>query len=228
MKSPYETKITKKADEVIKILKKENYKPELLQNSWEEYCVTLRIKKSAAEIGDIKIYYSPNKNSYKYVFKINNVKESEKVKFILSGNTKGIYKDKGYEIDVDGSYQNGMTGFGAIIRKEGKVIQKLYGLVDENDVEGSRQIAGELRAAMEALEWCEKNSINEITLYYDYNGLRKWAKGEWKAKKNVSKYYAEYMKDVKIKINWVKIKSHTGVYWNEQADKLASKLIISN
>jgi len=33
------------------------------------------------------------------------------------------------------------------------------------------------------------------------------------------------MKDVKTDIDWVKIESHTGVYWNELADKLAKKEI---
>jgi len=228
MKSPYEKQILKKANETIKILKKEKYSSELLNNSWEEYCVTLKIVKEKFYQGDIKIYYSPKKNTFKYVYKISAESESIKLNKILTGEPVRIYKDKGYEIDVDGSFQNGKTGYGAIIRKEGEVIKELCGIVENDDVDGSRQVAGELRAATEAIEWCVKNSISEVTIYYDYNGIRKWAKGEWKAKKPVTKEYAEFMKNIALKINWIKIKSHTGIYWNEQADKLASKLIINN
>jgi hypothetical protein len=41
------------------------------------------------------------------------------------------------------------------------------------------------------------------------------------AKKSITKQYATFMNKAGMKINWVKIKSHTGVYWNEEADKLA-------
>jgi ribonuclease HI len=34
-----------------------------------------------------------------------------------------------------------------------------------------------------------------------------------------------FMNKAGMKINWVKIKSHTGVFWNEEADKLASNAI---
>jgi len=225
MKSPFEAQIRKKANEVIAIFKKNNFESEISENHWEEYCVTMKIWQDEIFIGSMKIYYSPNKKSFKYVFKINNDENIEKIKNILSVDKQKIYKNKGYEIDVDGSYQNGLTGYGAIIRKDGKVIKELCGIVKEIDVDGSRQVAGELKAATETINWCEKNLVDEITIYYDYDGVRKWAKGEWKSKKPVAKEYAEFMKTIKIKIHWVKIKSHTGAYWNEEADRLASRAI---
>jgi len=206
-------------------LEKKNNSVEL--KYWEEYCVTLEISKNNFVIGNMKIYYSPNKKSYKYVFKIDDEKKCEEIKTILSLNVPEIYKNKGYEIDVDGSYQNCRTGYGAIIRKDGKIVKELNGIVKETDVDGSRQVAGELKAAMEAVKWCNENSVKDIIIYYDYDGVRKWAKREWKAKKPVTKEYAEFMKDVKINMHWVKIKSHTGIYWNEQADKLAGRATIN-
>jgi ribonuclease H-related protein len=228
MKSPYEKQISKKAGELEKILSKKNFHSEIPENSWEEYCVAINLYRTGKLIGDIKLYYSPKKNSHKYVYRIKNDKLKEELINLLEGKQKDIYKNKGYEIDVDGSYQNGQTGYGAIIRKDGKVIKELSGIVEKADVDGSRQVAGELRASTEAVEYCLNNSIKEITIYYDYDGVRKWAKGEWKAKKPVSKEYAEFMKSIKLKIHWVKIKSHSGFYWNELADKLACKLIINN
>jgi ribonuclease HI len=199
----YEKNLREKAKELKENLRKENINAVLYEDSWEEYCVSMNIKHAGIDIGDVKIYYSPNKKTYKYINLIKDKNFKEIIKNIQnSSNIKNVYTNKGYEIDVDGSYQKGRTAYGAIIRKNGKVIKKLSGEVTEKETDGSRQIAGELRAVEETVNWCKENKINDIT-----------------------KKYAMFMNKAGMKINWVKIKSHTGVYWNEEADKLANKAI---
>jgi ribonuclease HI len=222
----YEKNLREKAKELKENLRKENINAVLYEDSWEEYCVSMNIKHAGIDIGDVKIYYSPNKKTYKYINLIKDKNFKEIIKNIQnSSNIKNVYTNKGYEIDVDGSYQKGRTAYGAIIRKNGKVIKKLSGEVTEKETDGSRQIAGELRAVEETVNWCKENKINDITIYYDYAGIENWARGRWMAKKNITKKYAMFMNKAGMKINWVKIKSHTGVYWNEEADKLANKAI---
>jgi ribonuclease HI len=222
MKSPYEKKLREKAEELNKKFKKEKIDSSIDESRWEEYCLTLELKYNSIVSGEIKLYYSPNKNNFKYVNRISSNAVKEIALQIQTGTLDSkIYKNKGYEIDVDGSYQNGKTAYGAIIRKDGKVIKKLSGIVSERDVDGSRQIAGELQAVIETVNWCKKKSITDITIYYDYAGIENWARGKWMAKKNISKQYAMFMNKAGMKIEWQKIKSHTGVYWNEEADKLA-------
>jgi len=228
MKSPYEKILREKAEEQIKKLKKEKIDSSIIDNQWEEYCVTLELKNKGKESGKIKIYYSPNRNNFKYVNQISDKSIKETALQIQTGNSDlNIYNDKGYEIDVDGSFQNGKTSYGAIIRKEGKVIKKLSGIVSVRDVDGSRQIAGELQAVIESVNWCLKKSITDVTIYYDYAGIENWARGRWMAKKNITKQYAMFMNKAGLKIEWHKIKSHTGVYWNEEADKLAINALTS-
>ncbi len=222
MKSPYEKILREKAEELNKKFKKEKIDSSILENRWEEYCVTLELKSKSKESGEIKLYYSPNKNNFKYINRISDKTIKEIALRIQAGTSDSkIYKNKGYEIDVDGSCQNGKTSYGAIIRKDGKVIKRISGLVGERDVEGSRQIAGELQAVIETVNWCRENSITDVTIYYDYAGIENWARGRWMAKKNITKQYAMFMNKAGMKIEWQKIKSHTGVYWNEEADKLA-------
>ena len=98
-------------------------------------------------------------------------------------------------------------------------------MVKTDNIKNSHQIAGEIKAVIESIKFCQTFGINEIRLYYDYSGLKFWAKGLWKTKLFVSKYYQDFMQEVKIKIDWVKIESHKGYLWNEKVDELAKKAI---
>lgn len=224
--SSYATQLKNKAGEFISFLSSENILADIVPDSLREYSIKLEVKDS----GIINLYYSPNKDSFKITFQeISDkhfIKELEKYWNEFTGNkVKKYYSDKGIEIDVDGSYQEGITTYGCVIRKNGKVIKELCGIVNEVEVDGSYQIAGEIKAVTEAVEWCIENHIKQITIYHDYSGLEMWATGKWKTKKPVSKVYSDFMKTVKVKIYWVKIESHTGVKWNEYADKLAKDAI---
>lgn len=139
--------------------------------------------------------------------------------------TDVIYKDVGYEADVDGAYKDGVTAYAAVIRKDGKMIRTLTEVIKPEEVDGSHQIAGEIRGVIETLKWCKTRNIKSIRIYYDYLGLYMWATGKWKARKKVSENYVQFMKNNTIKIEWVKIPSHSGYSWNEYTDKIAKETL---
>jgi viroplasmin and RNaseH domain-containing protein len=128
-----------------------------------------------------------------------------------------------YEIYVDGSYINGATGYSAVILKNGAVVDELYGAVAASEVNNTRQVAGELIAVREALKWCCEHSISEVSIYYDYLGIEKWATGQWKTNQPLTREYARFVRECPIKIRWHKVDSHTGNRWNDRADALAKK-----
>lgn len=132
-----------------------------------------------------------------------------------------------YEIYVDGSFINGATGYGAVILKNGKVVDELSGLVQSSEVSGTRQVAGELIAAKESLKWCLTHSVTEVSIYFDYLGIQKWATGEWKTNQPLTKQYARFVAECPIKIRWHKVASHTGDRWNDRADALAKQGALS-
>lgn len=226
-KYPYEKQIKEKSSEFINKLSGKNILADIIPDSLREYSIKIKVN----DFGIVNLYYKPTQDTY--TITLHEIKEKGDSLILqnywneLNGITEEkIYKDKGYEIDVDGSYQKGITSYGVVIRKDGKVVKEIFGIVDFSQVKGSHQIAGEIKAVTEAIEWCRKNKIEETTVYYDYRGLEKWAKGQWKTKKSISKEYADFMKLDNIKIHWVKIKSHTGKKWNEYADRLAAKAIV--
>jgi ribonuclease HI len=87
------------------------------------------------------------------------------------------------------------------------------------------QIVGEILGVMNGCSEAYKLGYGSITIYYDLVNLEKWATGEWKRNTIFSKKYYDFIKFYEkfVTIKWVKVKAHSGVFYNELADKIANK-----
>ena len=76
---------------------------------------------------------------------------------------------------------------------------------------------------MYAVQWAIKNGYHNLELRYDYEGIEKWATGEWRPKKELTKKYVSFIIDKKqvIEIEFIKVPAHSGVELNEEVDTLA-------
>ncbi len=128
-----------------------------------------------------------------------------------------------YSAYIDGSYMDNppRVGYGVIVVINDEVVFKTYGHI--NKYIESRQVGGELESAKQVVSWCYFNGISHINIYYDYTGIQNWYTGVWRAKKPVSRDYCNYMKNYNIKINWIKVKSHSNTKFNDIADDLAKR-----
>ena len=126
------------------------------------------------------------------------------------------------QIYVDGSYNNrtGKAGWGWVAVKEDKVIDFQYG--ECKDAAISRQIDGELQAAIEAMSYF---ADEDIIIVYDYAGIALFATGDWTPRTKISVDYVNYIKNfVDLdRIIFSKIAGHSGNEWNDMADTLAKK-----
>ena len=126
-----------------------------------------------------------------------------------------------YDLYVDGSEYLGRVGYGWVLLLDGTELQRGSGPVPPEQVEGARQVAGELMAVGHALRWCKAHGIDRLRLHYDYQGIENWATGRWKARKALTQRYAEFMRTIGIQIEFLKVKSHSGDHWNDVVDQLA-------
>lgn len=125
---------------------------------------------------------------------------------------------------VDGSYNPSTNtyGYGGFIKYASK-IEKFSGSGNDKEMALMRNVAGEILGSMEAIKRAVELKLPSIDIYYDYMGIEKWAIGEWKRNKKGTIAYYDYIQSVKEKIviNFIKVKGHSGVEGNEEADKLA-------
>lgn len=129
---------------------------------------------------------------------------------------------------IDGSYDKVTENysFGGVLLKDGvKYTFKKKYLKDE--FSKYHNVAGEIKGAAFILNYCVNNNIKEITICYDYLGIEKWYDGSWKALSDIAKLYVNFVLQIKdkIKVNFIKIKSHTNNLYNDLADKLAKEAL---
>lgn len=129
---------------------------------------------------------------------------------------------------VDGSYdvKKHQYGSGVVILWKGK--KKTFSFRGDTPMLAEmRNVAGEIIGAQKAMEFAVENKVKKLVIYYDYEGIEKWCTGAWRAKKEGTQMYAKAYEKMskKIKIEFIKVRAHTGDKYNEEADILAKSAI---
>lgn len=140
----------------------------------------------------------------------------------INDNEMVAYVDGSFDIKSR-SYSYGVV----IVTSEGK--ETFNGREDDYDLAQMRNVAGEIKGAMIAMEIALERGKDTLYIYYDYAGIENWVKGDWKTNKEGTIKYKEYYDGIKDKLNvvFIKVKAHTGIELNEEADRLAKEAIMT-
>ena len=129
---------------------------------------------------------------------------------------------------VDGSFNivTGVYGYGGfLVYNNEKYI--ITGSGSDSEMASMRNVAGEILGSMAAVKKAIELGLKDISIFYDYAGIKAWAVGEWKRNKKGTIEYYNYITSVRdsINIRFVKVRGHSGVEGNEEADRLAKRAV---
>lgn len=162
-------------------------------------------------------------NSYEEA--LNFMNEDEKKEILVEDELKEdeliAYVDGSFSVDKN-TYSYGMVTISA----NGKESYSGYG--SDLEMAQMRNVSGELMGAVEAMKLALDRNYKNLYLHYDYAGIEKWAKGQWKTNKAGTKAYKKFYDSIKDKVDvqFIKVKAHSGVKYNEEADLLAKEAIM--
>ena len=129
---------------------------------------------------------------------------------------------------VDGSYEHSQRkyAYGCALVFQDDVVT-LNGSGEDQDYVSMRNVAGEILGSEQAINWAIEHGFSQVTIFYDYEGIEKWANGIWKANKPGTQRYQQFVKEKRenITISFQKVAAHTGVLYNEMADQLAKQAL---
>ncbi|MDD5794353.1 ribonuclease H family protein [Clostridium sp. HCP1S3_B4] len=181
----------------------------IMVNSWDECLKYVKGIKGAKYKS-----FKTKKEAEEYFGKKTSLKKSD-----------NSYPKDCLHIYVDGSYNvnSNKYSYGLVA-----VLQDTIVYIEGNSFEcdgknSNRQISGELKAAIRAVQYSLDNNYEKVVIFHDYMGICNHATGEWERKEESSKdYYKKMQSFMKqgIEIIFVKVDSHTGDFYNELADEV--------
>lgn len=147
---------------------------------------------------------------------------------VETDNGMPVTDEKNAVAYVDGSYNQATREFsyGVVMFHNGEE-KHFSSKVDDVELAEMRNVAGEIKGAECAMRYAVENNCDSLVIYHDYEGIAKWCTGAWKTNKEGTRAYKEYYDSIRgqLKVEFQKVKGHSGDRYNDKADELAKEAI---
>lgn len=158
--------------------------------------------------------------------------------YLNEGNRMLKKSDESYPKDclhiyVDGSYNSSDARYSyGLVAVKNNIVEYIESNSGKDTSEKNiRQIAGELKGAIRAVEYALEKGEKKLVLFHDYEGIAHHATGAWERKEQSSMEYYDKMQKLMnsgIEIIFVKVDSHTGDLFNELVDEKCKECLDIN
>jgi len=130
-------------------------------------------------------------------------------------------------IYTDGSFRDETIAWAFVVVEKDEVIHTANGVIKtpKPDLLKTRNIAGEMKAVLQAVHWALDEGYSQVRIHADYVGVIYWVTGKWKARNYFTQKYRKWMRNANIDITFQHVKGHSGDTYNELADQLAKEAI---
>jgi len=148
-------------------------------------------------------------------------------------NLESIKKhiESGYLVAfTDGSFDKDSKqySYGVVIIDSELKEHHLSGCYSNELYSDSANIAGEVFAVFNAMDWAVSNGYEKLMILHDLEGISKWATGEWKANTRITQTYVSIFQnrysDI-LEVSFEHVKGHSNNRFNDKADDLANNAI---
>ena len=130
---------------------------------------------------------------------------------------------------IDWSYDpvSHRFAYGVVLLLENDEKLEFSGAFDDAALADMRNVAGEIKASEFAIQYALDQGWQHLFIYYDYNGIEKWATGEWKRNLSATQAYHDFCQEAfqHINVSFIKVKGHSGDTFNDLADSLARRAL---
>ena len=138
--------------------------------------------------------------------------------------TKPVEISKIVDAYIDGSYNEWtkVFSYGCVIINDAGARVNLSGKYEFSSFYHLHNVAGEIMAAIQVMNYCVLNNIKTVNIYYDCEAIVDTLLSN-KVQQGLLEKYKLYYESIKnyISINFIKIKGHSGIQLHNEADKLA-------
>ncbi|WP_346355647.1 hypothetical protein [Azotosporobacter soli] len=112
--------------------------------------------------------------------------------------------EKHFDIYVNGSQQPRKYAWGFVVNEGPVMLHMTSGEGKNPQALAMKNGGGEIEAVIRALKWAKKQQNTTVTIHYDYEGIRAWAKGEWPPENEFVQQYVDFLEDKLAWIDFVK------------------------